>query len=272
MVGFRKSKKVGPFRFTLSKRGISTSAGAGPLRFSRGADGKYRRTVRLPGTGLYDTRVVGGGQAQRAGAAPRLAPDAGWYADPAGGPGSKYWDGTLWHDAVPAYPGVPIGARRGGSARVWVAVAAVLLGLVGIGKLTESRDHDTATSAPSVSSTAARPPVADPEVDITARGSFIVPGVQFPPGSTGSASADGSAEVWKTPLVSGALVDVMRDQLPVGASMGALPWCTEQARDPLTQQVIWMWGGYPEPMVLVAVTPGRGEVSVSRGTHPADVC
>lgn len=70
MVGFRKSKKVGPFRFTLSKRGISTSAGAGPLRVTRGADGKYRRTVRVPGTGLYDTKVIGGGQQQQRSGAP----------------------------------------------------------------------------------------------------------------------------------------------------------------------------------------------------------
>ena len=60
MVQYRKSKKVGPFRLTVSQRGISTSVGAGPLRISRGADGKVRRTVRVPGTGIYDTKVVGG--------------------------------------------------------------------------------------------------------------------------------------------------------------------------------------------------------------------
>jgi len=60
MVQFRKSKKVGPFRFTLTQRGLSTSAGVGPLRVSRGADSKVRRTVRMPGLGLYDTKVVGG--------------------------------------------------------------------------------------------------------------------------------------------------------------------------------------------------------------------
>ena len=58
MVPFRKSKKFGPFRFTLSNRGLSTSAGAGPLRFGRGADGKVRRTIRVPGVGLYDTKVI----------------------------------------------------------------------------------------------------------------------------------------------------------------------------------------------------------------------
>jgi hypothetical protein len=56
---FRKSKAIGPLRFTLTNHGLSTSLGAGPLRVSRGADGKLRRTVRVPGVGLYDTKVVG---------------------------------------------------------------------------------------------------------------------------------------------------------------------------------------------------------------------
>jgi Protein of unknown function (DUF4236) len=59
MVQYRKRKKVGPFRFTVSQRGTSTSVGAGPLRFSLGADGKVRRTVRVPGAGIYDTKVIG---------------------------------------------------------------------------------------------------------------------------------------------------------------------------------------------------------------------
>ncbi len=56
---FRKSKAIGPLRLTLTNRGLSTSVGAGPLRVSRGADGEVRRTVRAPGVGLYDTKVVG---------------------------------------------------------------------------------------------------------------------------------------------------------------------------------------------------------------------
>ena len=46
--GFRKSKKVGPFRFTLSKRGVSTSSGAGPVRVSRSSTGRRTTSVRLP--------------------------------------------------------------------------------------------------------------------------------------------------------------------------------------------------------------------------------
>jgi hypothetical protein len=41
----RRSQSFGPFRFTLSKRGLGVSAGAGPLRIGRGATG--RRTVSL---------------------------------------------------------------------------------------------------------------------------------------------------------------------------------------------------------------------------------
>jgi hypothetical protein len=73
MVQYRKSKKVGPFRLTVSQRGISTSVGDGPLRVSRGADGKVRRTVRVPGTGIYDTQIVGGQrQASPASAQPNI--------------------------------------------------------------------------------------------------------------------------------------------------------------------------------------------------------
>jgi Protein of unknown function (DUF4236) len=58
MVQFRKRTKIGPFRVTMSQRGISTSVGIGAFRISKGADGKIRRTIRIPGTGIYDTTVV----------------------------------------------------------------------------------------------------------------------------------------------------------------------------------------------------------------------
>jgi hypothetical protein len=56
---YRKSKKVGPFRFTASKRGISSSVGFGGYRVTRRADGSYQRTVRIPGTGIYNTTRIG---------------------------------------------------------------------------------------------------------------------------------------------------------------------------------------------------------------------
>ena len=44
---FRRSKSFGPFRFTLSKRGLGVSAGAGPVRVGRGATGRTSLTVRI---------------------------------------------------------------------------------------------------------------------------------------------------------------------------------------------------------------------------------
>ncbi len=64
MIQFRKSKSSGPFRFTLSLRGLSTSFGGGPFRLSFGADGRARRTFRVPGIGLYDTKTIGGGRSR----------------------------------------------------------------------------------------------------------------------------------------------------------------------------------------------------------------
>lgn len=115
MVQYRRRKKVGPFRFTVSQRGISTSFGAGPFRISKGADGKVRRTIRIPGTGIYDTKVVNRRPrkpASRSGAVmppnpyrPTPGPPpAGWYRDPGGGAFRRYWDRDQWTPATDEQP------------------------------------------------------------------------------------------------------------------------------------------------------------------------
>lgn len=75
MVQYRKSKKFGPFRITASGSGISYSVGSGPMRVTRRADGRVQRTVSIPGTGIRDTRIVGGSQrrAPAASAQPDIA-------------------------------------------------------------------------------------------------------------------------------------------------------------------------------------------------------
>lgn len=57
---FRKSKKIGPFRFTLSKSGISTSFGVKGTRITRTAGGKTRFTASVPGTGISWSEEIGG--------------------------------------------------------------------------------------------------------------------------------------------------------------------------------------------------------------------
>lgn len=65
MATFRKSKKVGPLRVTLSPRGVSTSAGVPGMRVSANSRGEVRRTLSVPGTGVYDTKKVGGGKTRK---------------------------------------------------------------------------------------------------------------------------------------------------------------------------------------------------------------
>ena len=62
MVQYRKSKKVGPFRVTVSGSGVSYSVGGPGYRVTRRADGRVQRTVSIPGAGIRDTKIIGGGQ------------------------------------------------------------------------------------------------------------------------------------------------------------------------------------------------------------------
>jgi hypothetical protein len=55
---FRKSKKLGPFRFTMSNSGISSSVGGKGFRYTKRADGKTQISVGIPGSGLYYTETI----------------------------------------------------------------------------------------------------------------------------------------------------------------------------------------------------------------------
>lgn len=54
---FRRSKKVGPFRFTMSGSGLSASVGSGPFRYTFNSNGGRTRTMRTGIPGLrYEER------------------------------------------------------------------------------------------------------------------------------------------------------------------------------------------------------------------------
>ncbi len=57
---WRKSKSLlgGLVRLNFSRRGIGVSVGVPGCRLSFGADGKRRRTLSIPGTGLRKQEVV----------------------------------------------------------------------------------------------------------------------------------------------------------------------------------------------------------------------
>ena len=90
MVGFRKSKKFGPVRITASKSGLSTSVGVKGLRVSANSKGQVRRTVSVPGTGIYDTKQIGSTRSRTSaraasGSAPAVSTLSFDYVDATGG-------------------------------------------------------------------------------------------------------------------------------------------------------------------------------------------
>lgn len=58
---FRKSTKIGPFRLTASKSGLSVSAGVKGFRVTKTARGGTRSTASIPGTGISFTEEKGAG-------------------------------------------------------------------------------------------------------------------------------------------------------------------------------------------------------------------
>ena len=56
---FRRSTKIGPFRLTATQRGFSTSVGVPGARIGINTKGQVRATGGIPGTGIYDTEVIG---------------------------------------------------------------------------------------------------------------------------------------------------------------------------------------------------------------------
>ena len=57
---FRKSIKMGPLRFTLSKSGVSASVGVKGFRVTKMANGRVRSTASIPGTGISYVKESGG--------------------------------------------------------------------------------------------------------------------------------------------------------------------------------------------------------------------
>ncbi len=55
-LNFRKSKKIGGVRFTVSKSGISTSVGGKHFRITQNANGRVTATTRA--MGMYSTETL----------------------------------------------------------------------------------------------------------------------------------------------------------------------------------------------------------------------
>ncbi|MDL2312695.1 DUF4236 domain-containing protein [Bacteroidales bacterium OttesenSCG-928-B11] len=54
---FRKYKNMGPFRATISKKGIGTSVGFPGFRVGRSPDGRKYISFGFPGSGFYFIKI-----------------------------------------------------------------------------------------------------------------------------------------------------------------------------------------------------------------------
>jgi hypothetical protein len=92
----------------------------------------------------------------------------GWYPDPAGTPGKRYWDGSSWHSAIPA-PAKPPGRVN------WPLLITVGVGLVFVLVVGTAVVHH-----PSTSSTPSTPTLSPDELkDAQFAAMLIQDGVPF---------------------------------------------------------------------------------------------
>lgn len=190
---------------------------------------------------------------------------AGWYPDPGGQGGVRYFDGQGWTERVQPGP-APVDPQR--SRRVppwaWVVVAAVLVSLVLV-LAVAIKAADRMPAMPDSHSPA--PTAAAP-----AR-SQLIPELEFPTGTTRFGHPPyGPNEFWTVPLPYPETVNTLRRSLPVNRDYDGLPWCTEfDWRDELT---IFSWGDTPDYLsVQVSPSVSDGEVSsqvsIGRAPHPS---
>lgn len=77
---YRKTAAFGPFRMTMSKRGVGYSVGAGGFRTGVRANGRQYSSVSIPGTGLSYSQTHGGAKT-----------GCLWIAALAGGVATAFW-------------------------------------------------------------------------------------------------------------------------------------------------------------------------------------
>lgn len=165
MVTFRKSKTIAGIRWTITPRGVSGSAGPKGARVSANSRGEVRRTLSIPGSGIYDTKRIDGGRPWLAAPPPVGHPRS--YAPPPAVPAPMPPPaGRPFNLAPPPAPPQPPENNRRRINGIIIGVAALfLLGMCTVGVLGGGSDETTA--APAVASPTAAATASEPAAQPT---------------------------------------------------------------------------------------------------------
>ena len=171
----------------------------------------------------------------------------GWYPDPSGAPGKRYFDGRDWtvYLADPRgtthAPVAPWPSRRRIPTWCWIAVVVVLMVIVAVigNRLASSGNQQVAS--PSTTSPALAAPSSTQPPSVGPPHSKLVR-ISLPRGSTPTgANTVRGLEMWHVPLRVPETVANLRPQLPINAPYDRLAWCAESIvlGADITR---WSWG------------------------------
>ena len=220
---FRKSVKFGPFRASLSKSGISYSAGVKGMRITHKAGGGYRTTASIPGTGISYSKDLPEGAAGGSGTPPtppeQSAPSG---ADPGGSDPRKYgfWD------------------THGPAVVKWVVIVLVCAGLL---KACTSMDAPNSSGSDQSRQAAISSQI---DADTSGAASSAASSSAEDPGSAASApeaSSGGSSEAESSDPAAAAVVvptpaPAVSAQTPEVPAPAPAPAASTPAADPAPQE------------------------------------
>ena len=112
-------------------------------------------------------------------------PPPGWYPDPSGAPGGRYWDGRQWGPAAPSPPPPPPPKKNSNAFRIIGIIGAVFVGLIIVGSI---GSHDKKQATPLVSAPATP---GMPSISVSAVPSPKPPATPPPTASIGQEARDG---------------------------------------------------------------------------------
>ena len=191
----------------------------------------------------------------------------GWYPDPNGGPGQRYFDGNQWTQnansptAVSGFAGGSQPAVRGGlPGWAWAAIAAgltlfVVCVVAGVVVFVNGPAMPDSSTNPSTAQSA------------SPQRSGLMPELQLPAGATKRNYS--SSELWDVPLPYADTVEALRPQLRIGRVYDGLAWCSEFTRG---EHTAWSWGAESDYLTVMVDPASQGdgsEVSVAREPNPS---